>query len=92
MRRAAGRPGPSSQQQAGGTAPLPRDPTASPGFCSPGSDITVKRIDFDEALFLHPQATFVNRTAEYAMVEADVSDGDVMMVDSAVSTAYAQPV
>ena len=32
----------------------PRDPTASSGFGSPGSDFTVKRIDLNDILIQHP--------------------------------------
>jgi DNA polymerase V len=34
----------------------PREPTASSGFGSPGSDFTVRRIDLNDALIRHPQA------------------------------------
>lgn len=66
----------------------PRDATASSGFGSPGSDFTVKRIDLNEALIRHPQATFVMRAAGDAMAEAGVWDGDVLLVDRAVAPAH----
>ena len=69
-----------------GTLPEPdRGPTASAGFGSPGADRTVKRIDLNEALVRHPQATFMMRTAGDAMCDAGISDGDVLVVDRALS-------
>lgn len=69
-------------------AARPRDPTASSGFGSPGSDFTVKRIDLNDALIRHPQATFVMRAAGDAMAGAGVWDGDVLLVDRAVTPTH----
>lgn len=69
-------------------ATRPREPTASSGFGSPGSDFTVKRIDLNDALIRHPQATFVMRAAGDAMAEAGVWNGDVLLVDRAVTPAH----
>ncbi|MFN7725825.1 MAG: LexA family protein [Rubrivivax sp.] len=68
---------------ASATAPRPRDPQASAGFGSPGSDFTVKRIDLNEALIQHPQATFIVRATGHAMADAGVCNGDVLLVDRA---------
>ena len=65
-----------------------REPTASAGFGSPGSDFTVKRIDLNDALIRHPQATFVMRAAGDAMAGAGVSGGDVLLVDRAVAPQH----
>jgi DNA polymerase V len=72
----------------GQAAPRPRDPIASSGFGSPGSDFTVKRIDFNDALIRHPQATFVMRMSGDAMRDAGILEGDVLVVDRAVSAAH----
>lgn len=66
----------------------PREPSASSGFGSPGSDFTVKRIDLNDALIRHPQATFVMRATGDAMVEAGVWDNDVLVVDRAITAAH----
>jgi DNA polymerase V len=66
----------------------PREPTASSGFGSPGSDFTVRRIDLNDALIRHPQATFVMRAAGDAMAGAGVGSGDVLLVDRAVSPLH----
>lgn len=65
-----------------------REPTASSGFGSPGSDFTVKRIDLNDALIRHPQATFVMRASGDAMAGAGVSNGDVLLVDRAVAPQH----
>jgi len=66
----------------------PSGPTASAGFGSPGTDATVKRIDLNDALIRHPQATFVMRAAGWAMREAGIDDGDVLLVDRALRPAH----
>ncbi len=69
-------------------ATRPREPTASSGFGSPGSDFTVRRIDLNDALIRHPQATFVMRASGDAMAGAGVSGGDVLLVDRAVAPQH----
>jgi len=69
-------------------APPPSGSTASAGFGSPGADATVKRIDLNDALIRHPQATFVMRAAGWAMREAGIDDGDVLLVDRALTPAH----
>lgn len=54
---------------------------ASAGFGTPGEDVTVRRIDLNEALIRHPQWTFVMRAADDAMIDAGISNGDVLLVD-----------
>ncbi len=66
----------------------PRESMASSGFGSPGSDFTVKRIDLNDALIRHPQATFVMRAAGDAMAAAGVFGGDVLLVDRAVTPQH----
>jgi DNA polymerase V len=66
----------------------PREPTASSGFGSPGSDFTVRRIDLNDALIRHPQATFVMRASGEAMAGAGIGNGDVLLVDRAVTPQH----
>jgi DNA polymerase V len=66
---------------------LPRKRPVSAGFGSPGADATVKRINLNDALIRHPQATFVMRAAGAAMQAAGIDDGDVLLVDRAVRPA-----
>jgi DNA polymerase V len=73
---------------AAATALRPREHTASSGFGSPGSDFTVRRIDLNDALIRHPQATFVMRAAGDVMAGAGVGSGDVLLVDRAVTPQH----
>jgi DNA polymerase V len=59
------------------------------GFGSPGADSTVKRIDLNDALIRHPDATFVMRAAGTAMQSAGIDDGDVLLVDRAIQPSHA---
>ena len=67
-----------------------RELTASSGFGSPGSDFTVKRIDLNDALIRHPQATFVMRAAGQAMAGAGIHSGDALLVDRSLSPQHGQ--
>jgi DNA polymerase V len=62
--------------------------TSAVGFGSPGADATVKRIDLNDALIRHPQATFVMRASGTAMREAGIDDGDVLLVDRALHPSH----
>src|SRR5471032_255594 len=68
------------------TAPAPR--RTSNAFGSPGTDSTVKRIDLNDALIRHPDATFVMRAAGDAMHGAGIADGDVLLVDRSLTAAH----
>src|SRR5450755_3418644 len=67
--------------------PGPPRASASAGFGSPGEDFTVRRVDLNDALIRHPQATFVMRAAGAAMHGAGIDDGDVLLVDRAIHPA-----
>jgi DNA polymerase V len=67
-----------------GAEPVARKNPVSAGFGSPGEDATVKRIDLNDALIRHPQATYVMRAAGAAMQAAGIGDGDVLLVDRAI--------
>ena len=70
-----------------GMAPVHSARRTSSAFGSPGTDSTVKRIDLNDALIRHPDATFVMRAAGDAMHGAGISDGDVLLVDRAIAAA-----
>jgi DNA polymerase V len=63
-------------------------PIASAGFGSPGTDSTVKRIDLNDALIRHPQSTFAMRAAGTHMRDAGIDDGDVLLVDRALTPLH----
>lgn len=65
--------------------PLPSTPVSTTSFGAPGADATVHRIDLNEALIRHPQATFVVRATGNAMRSAGINDGDVLLVDRAIT-------
>lgn len=71
-----------------GSAPTPAARRTSSAFGSPGTDSTVKRIDLNDALIKHPDATFVMRAAGGAMHGAGISDGDVLLVDRAITATH----
>lgn len=55
------------------------------GFPSPAEDLGAKRIDLTAQLVKHPQATFLIRARGDSMREAGIFDGDVLLVDKAVT-------
>ncbi|WP_286778076.1 translesion error-prone DNA polymerase V autoproteolytic subunit [Leclercia sp. UBA1284] len=52
------------------------------GFPSPAADYVEQRIDLNELLIQHPSATYFVKAAGDSMVEAGISDGDLLVVDS----------
>lgn len=55
------------------------------GFPSPADDYIESRLDLNEHLIRHPSATFFVRASGDSMVKAGIGDGDLMIVDRAVS-------
>lgn len=55
------------------------------GFPRPAEDLGAKRIDLTAQLVKHPQATFTMRARGDSMREAGIFDGDVLLVDKAVT-------
>jgi DNA polymerase V len=51
------------------------------GFPSPADDFAVKRIDLNEVLIRHPEATYYLRVRGHSMRDAGIADGDVLLVD-----------
>jgi DNA polymerase V len=62
------------------------------GFGSPAQDSGVTRLDLNDLLIKHPQATFVMRVAGAAMREAGIDDGDLVLVDRAIGAAHGHTV
>jgi len=60
----------------------------SSAFGSPGTDSTVRRLDLNDAFIRHPDATFVMRAAGTAMQAAGIDDGDVLLVDRALTAVH----
>lgn len=54
------------------------------GFGSPSGDTGVTRLDLNDILVRHPQATYLMRIAGDALRELGVDDGDLVLVDRAI--------
>ena len=66
---------------------LPRSSVAI-GFGSPADDTGVTRLDLNDILIKHPQATFMMRVTGDAMREAGIDSGDIVLVDRAITPAH----
>ena len=78
-------------------ARLERDPTTGQaparsrvaiGFGSPADDTGVTRLDLNDILVKNPQATFLMRVTGDAMREAGIDDGDIVLIDRAITPAH----
>jgi len=58
------------------------------GFGSPAGDTGVTRLDLNDILVRHPQATFLMRIAGDAMREAGIADGDLVLIDRAIAPGH----
>ena len=58
------------------------------GFGSPSGDTGVTRLDMNDILVRHPQATFMMRIAGGAMSELGIDDGDLVLIDRAIPPAH----
>ena len=58
------------------------------GFPSPAEDLGAQRIDLTQVLITHPQATFMLRAQGHSMVEAGIFDGDILVVNRAISPRH----
>jgi DNA polymerase V len=70
------------------TASAPVRASVAIGFGSPADDSGVTRLDLNDILIEHPQATFLMRVAGDAMREAGIGAGDLVIVDRAVTPAH----
>ena len=58
--------------------------TVSAGFPSPAEDYEEVRLDLNQHLIQHPSATFYVRVRGHSMRDADINDGDLLVVDRAL--------
>ena len=58
------------------------------GFGSPAEDSGVARLDLNDILIRHAQATFLLRVSGSAMREAGIDDGDLVLVDRAITALH----
>jgi DNA polymerase V len=73
------------QKSAGGTAPRT---SVAISFGSPAAESGVGRLDLNDILIRHPQASFLMRIAGRSMREAGIDDGDLALVDRAINAAH----
>ena len=71
-----------------GGVPVPAARRTSNAFGTPGTDSTVRRLDLNDAFIKHPDATFIVRAAGSAMHGAGIADGDVLLVDRALTARH----
>jgi DNA polymerase V len=70
-------------------APLPRPlVTLSCGFPSPAQDYLEPALDLNELLIKHPAATFFGRVQGNSMSEAQIFEGDVLIIDRAINPRH----
>lgn len=58
------------------------------GFPSPADDYVEKRIDLNEELIQHREATFFLRVKGNSMVDSGIDDGDELIVDRAIKPEH----
>jgi len=58
------------------------------GFPSPADDYIEKRIDLNEELIQHREATFFLRVRGHSMTGAGIDDGDELIVDRAITPEH----
>lgn len=54
------------------------------GFPSPSIDHIDKKIDLNEVLISHPNATYFGRAKGKSMVNAGIEDGDLLVIDRSI--------
>lgn len=71
-----------------GRAPGPAPQRTSSAFGSPGADSTVRRLDLNDLLVRHNEATFMMRAEGGDMRGAGIDDGDLLVVDRALTATH----
>ena len=58
------------------------------GFPSPAADYVEQRIDLNQLLIQHPSATYFVKASGDSMIDGGISDGDFLIVDSAIPASH----
>ena len=58
------------------------------GFPSPAADYVEQRIDLNQLLIQHPSATYFVKASGDSMIDGGISDGDLLIVDSAINARH----
>ncbi len=71
------------------TLPLPYfGDLVQAGFPSPASDYLEDRIDLNTLLIKHPSGTYFLRVSGTSMMDAQILDGDIVIVDSSIDAKH----
>jgi DNA polymerase V len=62
--------------------------SVSIGFGSPSQDSGVTALDLNDVLVRHPQASFLMRASGQAMHDAGIDDGDLLLLDRAITPSH----
>lgn len=62
--------------------------TVQAGFPSPAAGYEEERIDLSEALITNPASTFCVRVRGNSMIDANIFDGDLLMVDKSIDAVH----
>lgn len=54
------------------------------GFPSPAQDSMDEKIDLNRELVRHPESTFYARVKGNSMIDADVREGDILIIDKSL--------
>ena len=80
-----------SADRARAAATVPRSSVAI-SFGSPATESGVTRLDLNDILIRHPQAAFLMRIAGDCMRAAGIDDGDLALIDRALTAQHGQVV
>jgi len=58
------------------------------GFPSPAQDYVESRLDLNKLLIAHPSATYFVRVSGHSMTDSNINEGDLLVVDSALTAAH----
>ena len=58
------------------------------GFPSPAQDYMSESLDFNRDIIRHPAATFYGRVKGDSMIDAGISDGDIVVIDKALEPSH----
>lgn len=61
---------------------------AACGFPSPAQDYVEQAIDLNQHCVSHPAATFYVRASGHSMVEQGIHDGDMLIIDRAITARH----
>jgi len=78
-----------TRYESSGPLPLPMvEGTVWAGFPSPAADFAVKRCDLNDLMVTHPAATFFWEVRGTSMMDAGISDGDMLVVNRALTPQH----